>query len=168
MNCPYCEGPTRVVDSRPLGDGDGIRRRRECQECEKRFTTHERLAPAELKVLKAGHRPVEEFQVDKLARSLWRVLKGTGLGRADADRLARRIELELTDEGLQQVASRELARRALRRLKGLDQLAWERLAVNYRTPDGGWVFDREDEQERSQMGLFAGDEDDRGQGGAGG
>jgi len=150
MDCPYCGSASRVIDSRPIQDG--VRRRRVCKVCTKRFTTHERLAPAQLKVRKRGGRGIESFRVEKLMASLTKVVRGTSLDRDDADRLARRIELELTDEQVQGVYSLEIARRVLEKLEGLDDLAYERYAVSYREPDGGWTF--ETGEESLQMGLF--------------
>jgi transcriptional repressor NrdR len=151
MECPYCGSESRVIDSRPIPDG--VRRRRVCKVCEKRFTTHERLAPAQLRVAKRNRREPEAFRVEKLIRSLWRVMQGTSLDRGDAERLGRRIELELSEEQLQVVRSGDIARRVLEELDELDELVWERYAVNYREPDGGWSFDREAE-ESPQLGLF--------------
>lgn len=151
MDCPYCSSESRVIDSRPIPDG--VRRRRECKVCAKRFTTHERLAPAQLRVAKRNRRGPEPFRVEKLIRSLGRVMRGTSLDRADAERLGRRIELELSEEQLQVVRSGDIARLVLEMLDGVDELAWERYAVNYREPDGGWSFDRE-EKESPQLGLF--------------
>jgi len=151
MDCPYCNSPSRVIDSRPIPDG--VRRRRVCKVCEKRFTTHERLAPAQLRVAKRNRRNPEPFRVEKLMRSLWRVMRGTSLERTDAERVARRVELELSDDQLQIVRSGDIARRVLEKLEGVDELAYERYAVNYRDPDGGWSFDRE-EEESPQLGLF--------------
>lgn len=150
MDCPYCGSASRVIDSRPIPDG--VRRRRVCKVCTKRFTTHERLAPAQLKVRKRRGRTMESFQVGKLMASLERVVRGTSLDRSDAERLARRLELELTDEQAQGIYSLEIARRVLERLQDLDELAYERYAVNYREPSGGWTF--ETGEESLQMGLF--------------
>lgn len=158
MECPYCSSESRVIDSRPIPDG--VRRRRVCKTCAKRFTTHERLAPAQLKVRKRGSRVVESFRVEKLIESMARVVRGTRLGREDAERLGRRIELELTDEQAQSVYSLEIARRVLEKLEELEDraaLAYERYALNYRELDGGWTF--ETAAESSQMGLFDVSED---------
>lgn len=150
MECPYCSSESRVIDSRPIPDG--VRRRRVCKTCEKRFTTHERLAPAQLKVRKRSGRGVESFRVEKLIESIARVVRGTRLGREDAERLGRRIELELTDEQVHGVYSLEIARRVLEKLEDLDPLAYERYALNYKELDGGWTF--ETAAESPQMGLF--------------
>ena len=155
MECPYCSSESRVIDSRPIPDG--VRRRRVCKVCEKRFTTHERLASAQLKVRKRGSRAVESFRVAKLIASIARVVRGTRLTREDAERLGRRIELELTDEQAQSVYSLEIARRVLEKLEELDELAYDRYALNYKELDGGWTF--ETAAESPQMGLFDVSED---------
>jgi len=106
MECPYCGKDTRVIDSRPIHEG--IRRRRQCLACEHRFTTHERLAPVELKVQKSNGE-VEDFQPDKLQRTVHRVTRGDGVPEELLRRAVRRIELQLQDWGRPAIESRELA-----------------------------------------------------------
>lgn len=111
MNCPYCEGPSKVVDSRPIPEG--IRRRRECESCGRRFTTHERLAPAEIRVVKQPGRPPELFDADKIARAVARVTRDGRLTEEQAHGVARRIEAELVDARETKVRSSEIARRVV-------------------------------------------------------
>lgn len=159
MRCPYCEDPsTKVVDSRPMPEG--IRRRRECIACGRRFTTHERLAPVEIRVAKAGGRPVEAFDVEKIADAVARAGGGNALGLDAARTLARQIEAELVDAGQAAVTSGEIAERVLERLRALDRLAAVRFAADYTDLEGNLAFPRPaprapgEEDEEEQIGLF--------------
>jgi len=152
MNCPYCDGPSKVVDSRPIPDG--IRRRRECLDCGRRFTTHERLAPAEIRVVKQPGRSSEPFDAEKIARAVRRAGRDGRLGAAEARALARRIEAELVDEGRTSVRSAELAERVLARLTELDRLAATRFAADYTDLEGNVTFQRPGELEQIEEEQF--------------
>ena len=156
MKCPYCDGSSKVIDSRPIPDG--IRRRRECEECERRFTTHERLAPSEVRVIKQPGRPPEPFDAGKIARALLRVGSDGRLSEAAAQDVARRIEAELVDEGASSVRAAEIARRVVEHLRALDRLDATRFAADYTGLDGRVVFERPGEVDEGdpdeQFGLF--------------
>ena len=157
MKCPYCERPSKVVDSRPIPDG--IRRRRECTGCGRRFTTHERLAPVEVRVIKAEGRDNEDFDPQKISRAVERVARSGPLRRRDAVDVARRIEMELVDARRSSVRSGEIATLVHRLLGELDPEAARRFAADYLTAEGEVVFDRgagegEDEEGDEQFGLF--------------
>lgn len=156
MKCPYCDGSSKVVDSRPIPDG--IRRRRECEECGRRFTTHERLAPSEIRVVKQAGRPPEPFDAGKIARAILRVGSDGRLSEDAAHGLARRIEAELVDEGVTSVRAAEVARRVLGHLRGLDRLAATRFAADYTDLEGNVDFQRPGEVDEGepdeQFGLF--------------
>ena len=157
MKCPYCERASKVIDSRPIPDG--IRRRRECAACGRRFTTHERLAPIEVRVTKAHARPNENFQPEKIRRVVERVAQGGPLTPRDAVEVALRIEMELIDAGRASVTSGEIAAAVHRLLEELDGDAARRFAADYTTAEGDVVFDRgepveEPNEEGEQFGLF--------------
>jgi len=157
VKCPYCERPSKVVDSRPIPDG--IRRRRECTGCGRRFTTHERLAPVEVRVIKAEGRANEDFDPTKIARAVERVAGSGPLRPKDAVEIARRIEIELVDERRSSVRSGEIAALVHRLLGELDPGAARRFAADYVTADGDLDFDRgagvaEDDEGEEQIGLF--------------
>lgn len=157
MNCPYCDGPSKVVDSRPIPDG--IRRRRECLDCARRFTTHERLAPAEIRVVKQPGRASEAFDAEKIARAVERVGRdGARLGEAEARSLARRIEAEVVDAGRSSIRSAEIAERVLALLIEVDRLAATRFVADYTDLDGNVTFQRPgevEEVEEEQFPLFS-------------
>jgi transcriptional repressor NrdR len=133
VECPYCGADSRVSDSRPAADG--VRRRRECLECERRFTTYERLAPPEIRVEKRGGAS-EDFDRDKLLAVVERVTRGRAIAEKARRDLVRGLEAQLVDEGAKTVPSWLLAERLLLRLRELDALAATRFASNYTQEDG--------------------------------
>lgn len=160
MNCPFCGGPSQVKDSRPTTDG--VRRRRECKTCHRRFTTFEELAQPDLRVLKADG-SAELFEEAKLQRTLLRVCRDRPVREAQVRALARRLEAELMEEGVTSVKSSELARRVHGALEPLDLLAAERFAINYRDASGQVRFERRPrpvEEDPPQLGLFAEEDDE--------
>lgn len=134
MNCGFCGGNSKVVDSRPIPDG--IRRRRECLRCGRRFSTHEKSIPLEVRVLKAGNRSPEDFSPDKIAIALQRVCKGRPIGDSQIDDIVRRIEADLGASGRATISSSELAFIVLDTLKSLDRIAYMRFVSNYTDAEG--------------------------------
>ena len=158
MDCPYCGGSSRVVDSRPISDG--IRRRRECQRCERRFTTHERLAPVELRVVKAGG-DSEEFQGRKIERAVRRVTTGLGVPDDRVRQLVRHVEAQLSLLGGPTVSSRHIAALVLDQLEGLHPLAHHRFRADYTDTEGrplpSPAAEIEELDEADQIALFSGE-----------
>ncbi len=151
MRCHYCGGESRVVDSRPLQDG--IRRRRQCISCGKRFTTHERLAALELKVAKARGRPPEEFQAAKIAATIKRVCKGLEVPPGCAEQIARKIERELADKNVAMIRTAEIAAILMNELGAVSEAALERFAINYAL-DGDAAQRRPASSMEQQIPLF--------------
>ncbi len=155
MDCPYCEGSSRVADSRPTADG--IRRRRVCSDCKRRFTTYERVGNSDIRVTKRGGRPAESFDLDKLRRVIARVVRGRPVSADAPDRIARLVEGEILDGGSSSVTSWRIADLLLARLRELDGLAHGRFAVDY-TDDTGRIRteprDEPDDADLPQLGLF--------------
>ena len=154
MQCPYCGGDSNVVDSRAVGEG--VRRRRICGQCRRRFTTYERVAPPNIKVIKRSGR-VEPFDAANLRRVLARVCRDRpGIGEADVRRIAAAIEAELVDDRVKSIPSSALAERLLARLADIDRLAYDRLAANYVDENGLLRVDRapRDAADDGQLGLF--------------
>jgi transcriptional repressor NrdR len=133
MRCPGCgERDTRVVDSRDLDEGATIRRRRECPACTVRFTTYERVEAARLIVAKRdGTR--QEFDRDKLVSGLRKALTRRPVPEAAADQAADEIEAELRAGGIAEVTSSRIGELAMRKLRGLDQIAYIRFASVYQS-----------------------------------
>jgi transcriptional repressor NrdR len=123
-----------VLDSR--GGNDVVRRRRECLECGRRFTTYERLAPPEIKVVKRDGES-EPFDREKLVRVVTRCARGrAGVAVRAIEDLCRGLEAELVDAGVQVVTSAQVADRLLVRLKELDAIVASRFAANFQEEDG--------------------------------
>jgi transcriptional repressor NrdR len=156
--CPYCGADSQVVDSR--SSTEGVRRRRTCNQCKRRFTTYERAGSPTVKVLKRDG-SYQPFEPDKIARVLRRVGRDRpALAEAGARRLARALEAQLLDERVKQVRSGELIDRLLALLRPLDLVAHDRLAANYLDETGILRTDRvERAEDAGQLGLF-GDDDD--------
>lgn len=160
MNCPFCSGSTRVVDSRPAGEG--VRRRRECERCGKRYTTLERDIWPEIRVLKARARPVEIFDRAKVLRSLEKVCRNRPVSPETQRELARGVEMTILGRGVGAIHSGEIAEMLVERLREEDRLAAERFSINYRDEYGRLTFERADPDELAdpftQIDLFGEDE----------
>jgi transcriptional repressor NrdR len=158
LQCPYCGKDSHVKDSRTSSEGGRptIRRRRECAECKRRFTTYEQLGAPNIKVMKRKG-VTAPFDPDKIVRALKRVGRDrAALGPADRERLARKIEAELLDEGVKTIRSGEIVERLLRLLKEVDRVAHDRLAANYLDENGRVRTDApraEEPQPGPQLGL---------------
>lgn len=131
MNCPYCSHKeTNVLESRILPDGEGMRRRRECRKCGKRFTTYEKVANLDLKVIKKDGR-VEEFDREKIAKGVKKACwKRPVKEEAIAD-LIDDIELKLLNRKTTKIPSGDIGKMILSRLKKLDDVAYLRFASVY-------------------------------------
>jgi transcriptional repressor NrdR len=116
---------------------DGLRRRRVCTVCKRRFTTYERVGAPGLKVQKRDG-AVEPFDGDKLFHSLQRVAAHRSVGDDDLRRISRDIEATLVDSGRKSVAWSDIVSLALDRLVNVDPIAARRLAANY-VDDAGVV-----------------------------
>ena len=149
MRCPYCKAKdSRVIDSRDISGGDSIRRRRECVDCKRRFTTYERVETAPLIVVKKDGRR-EEFNPEKLRQKLRVALTKRPIGEDALEALINRIESELMALGTKEVSSHAIGEMALRELKALDHVAYIRFASVYRQ------FADIDELRREVEGLSA-------------
>jgi transcriptional repressor NrdR len=133
VHCPFCDhGDTQVIDTRASDDGDTIRRRRRCPNCDKRFTTYERIEltmPAVVK--KNGSRA--EFDRRKLRASLQLALRKRPVGLEQVDAATHRIEDKLLGLGLREVPSERIGELVMRELKRLDKVAYVRFASVYRS-----------------------------------
>lgn len=161
MQCPYCGADSQVVDSRATSEG--VRRRRLCNRCKRRFTTYERVGSPGLKVIKRNERN-EVFDSDKLQKALRRVCRDRqNISDEDIRRIARDIEAHLLDTGAKSVRSGQIVALALTRLADIDKVAYDRLAANYIDEDGVLRTDGRrltpEEAEAAQLGLFQPDED---------
>jgi len=130
MKCPYCDSDdSRVIDSRDVNDG--VRRRRQCLECDARFTTYERIMPASLFVAKKDRRR-EEFSRDKLLAGIRKACEKRPLPVGTIERLADDIESELYQAGRAEITSSIIGDMVIERLRKLDNIAYIRFASVYR------------------------------------
>ncbi len=130
MNCPFCGyHDSRVIDSRDANEG--IRRRRQCLNCNSRFTTYERLQPASLFVIKKDRRR-EEFNKDKLLTGIRKACEKRPLPTGTIDKLADDIEAELDSQNRAEIQSTVIGDMVMERLKNLDYIAYIRFASVYR------------------------------------
>lgn len=131
MRCPHCEvDADRVVDSRAVEGGKGIRRRRECRDCGGRFSTYERIEQQALCVRKRNG-DIEPFDAAKLRAGM---AKATTLpiGHAALQQAAARVEARVRALGQSEVSSERVGEEVLDALRGLDPVAYMRFASVYR------------------------------------
>lgn len=132
MKCPHCTHPEdHVIDSRPVETGSVIRRRRECLDCGKRFTTYERFEIMPFVVLKSDDRR-EPFDRNKLREGIARACKKRNITADQIERLIIDIEASLQEDYVMEVPSKSIGDRVLAKLKQLDPVAYVRFASVYK------------------------------------
>ena len=130
MHCPFCGHPhSKVTDSRVVESG--IRRRRECQSCELRFTTYERVQAAPLMVSKQDNRR-EEFNREKLISGIRKACTKRPVASRTVEKMVEDIEAELQHLGNSEVSTTVLGTMVMERLRELDRVAYIRYASVYR------------------------------------
>ena len=129
MNCPACGAPdSKVVDSRPIEDGNSIKRRRECVVCHKRFTTFEIIETVQVIVRKKDGSK-EIFDRNKLLSG---ILKACYKRPVDAEEIVTQIESELQNSLSNEISTVEIGEMAMDKLKQVDDVAYVRFASVYR------------------------------------
>lgn len=133
MRCPFCAHlDSKVTDSRAGAAGDVIRRRRECESCERRFTTYERVEEVmPLVVKKDGRR--EAFDRQKVLAGLRRACDKRAVPAERLDALVDALERALMDSGEKEIASGAIGEQAMARLRDVDEVAYVRFASVYRS-----------------------------------
>ncbi|MBK9244584.1 MAG: transcriptional repressor NrdR [Burkholderiales bacterium] len=133
MKCPFCHhADTQVIDSRASDDGAVIRRRRRCLQCDKRFTTYERVELAMPTLIKRGGVRAE-YDRDKLRASMLLALRKRPVPREAVDEAIGRIEEKLLSSAQREVKSEKIGELVMRELKRLDKVAYIRFASVYRS-----------------------------------
>lgn len=169
MRCPFCGSPeTKVIDSRLAGEGDQVRRRRECLGCAERFTTYETAELSLPRVVKRdGSR--EPFNEDKLRAGMMRALERRPVETERVEDAVNRIKRRLLAAGEREVKSSRVGEWVMEALRGLDQVAYIRFASVYLSFEDVQAFrdlierlekDLTPEMRKSQMPLIA-DETDK-------
>jgi transcriptional repressor NrdR len=133
MRCPFCDHPdTQVIETRESDDGASTRRRRRCLNCDKRFTTYERVELALPAVVKKnGVRT--DFDRRKMRASMALALRKRPVSAEAVDAAIHRIEEKLLSLGLREVPSERIGELVMRELKKLDKVAYVRFASVYRS-----------------------------------
>jgi len=132
LKCPYCANPeSKVVDSRPADEGASIRRRRECLECHRRFTTYETMESVPLVVIKKdGSR--QTFDKSKLMASIMKACEKRSVSINTVEHIADEIEQALQGDIDREVPTSQVGELVMERLKGVDEVAYVRFASVYR------------------------------------
>jgi len=132
MKCPYCGHlGDKVVDSRESKEGEAIRRRRECLDCGKRFTSYERIDEIPYMVVKKdGSR--ERFERQKLVAGLLKACEKRPVSVTALDAVADRVEASLQERPEKEIATAEIGSFVMEELKKLDKVAYVRFASVYR------------------------------------
>ncbi len=150
MKCPICgNNGSRVLDSRPIHEGKAIRRRRECEACNERFTTFEMIEEKPLMVIKKdGSREV--FNREKLLRGLIRACEKRPVSLNSLEGLVLDIERQLREIGIFEIPTLEIGEMVLERLVKIDEVAYVRFASVYRQFQDIQLFVRELEDLRKR------------------
>ena len=132
MKCPFCnQANTRVIDSRPVPDNNSIRRRRQCDECGRRFTTYEKIETIPLTVIKKDQSR-EEYDRSKLQNGVMRACYKRPIPVKRIEELIDEIETEIFNKEEREVPSTVIGEIVMEKLKDLDAVAYVRFASVYR------------------------------------
>jgi len=133
MKCPFCSSQRdKVIDSRLSKDGLAIRRRRECLECRRRFTTYERVEEINLLVVKKDGRR-EPFDRNKIITGMLKACEKRPISVKIIENFVSEFERELQERGEREVESKEIGERVMKKLYELDGVAYVRFASVYRS-----------------------------------
>ncbi len=132
MRCPQCTcQDDKVVDSRSIKDGVGVRRRRECLNCGHRFSTYEGIVQAELKVKKRSG-DIKDFDRDSLRRGIDKACWKRNIDEETIDHLVTKVISEIENKFDKVVPSIEIGNSVMKELKKLDEVAYVRFASVYK------------------------------------
>ena len=130
MECPYCSSnELKVTDKREAPEG--IRRRRECLKCTKRFTTYENIAKSDFKVIKKDGRR-EPFSREKLEKGIEKAFEKRPISKENVDKMVNEIEEQLRKKGKKEISSSIIGELVMRKIKKIDNIAYIRFASVYR------------------------------------
>lgn len=165
MKCPYCSHEeSKVLDSRPVDDAAAIRRRRECLQCSRRFTTYERMDHVPVMVVKRDGRR-EPFAREKILKGLVQARGKRPVSMDDLELIVAEVERDVLNRGEHEVSSLEIGAKVMERLRGLDDVAFVRFASEHRrfrdldtlVEEAGIMKERRRQEEalRAQVPLLA-------------
>lgn len=132
MKCPFCnQENTRVIDSRPVPDNNSIRRRRQCDECGKRFTTYEKIETIPLTVIKKDQSR-EQYERRKIQDGITRACYKRPVSVEKIESIMDEIETEVFNQEEKEIPSSMIGEIVMDKLKDLDAVAYVRFASVYR------------------------------------
>lgn len=131
MKCPHCGGiENEVLESRVVEEGSGIRRRRSCLKCKKRFSTIERVKETTIWVVKSDGKR-EQFDREKIRKGIFRAVEKRPVPLALVEDMVKRVEVDILKKHSQEVSSHLIGRAVLKYLRKVDKVAWLRFASVY-------------------------------------
>jgi len=143
MICPFCShSETKVTDSRDTNDGKAIRRRRECEKCHSRFSTYEEVEIMRLSVVKKDGRK-EEYNKEKIESGIRKALEKRPVNEERIFKIIGDIEYEIQAKENCEIASKEIGRIVLEKLKETDDVAYLRFASVYKSFGSAESFKKE-------------------------
>jgi len=132
MKCPFCQyEDSRVIDSRTSDDNSMVRRRRECPECKRRFTTYERPGEVRVFVIKKDGRR-EPFDRSKVVMGITKACEKRPVSRDVIEQIADEIDRRIRDELAEEVSTAEIGQLVMEKLRGIDEVAYVRFASVYK------------------------------------
>ena len=132
MKCPFCGSDnTRVIDSRPADDNTSIRRRRLCDDCEKRFTTYEKVETIPLIVIKKDNNR-EQYDRSKIEAGVLRACHKRPISVDEINKLVDEVETEIFNREEKEISSTVIGEIVMNKIKDLDSVAYVRFASVYR------------------------------------
>lgn len=151
MRCPFCSDmDTRVIDSRLVGEGDQIRRRRECTKCKERFTTYESAELNYPRIIKSDGRR-EPFSESKLRHGILKALEKRPVKMDDIELAISHIQHKLRASGDRELKSRKLGDWVMEQLRGMDQVGYVRFASVYHSFEDVKAFLEEIERLENEL-----------------
>ena len=130
MNCPYClSTKLKVTDKR--SSPEGIRRRRECLKCKKRFTTYEKIEREDLYVVKKD-KTRERFSREKLEKGIFKAFEKRPVSKEKIEKMVNEVEKQLRKKGKKEIKSSIIGELVMKKIKKLDNVAYIRFASVYR------------------------------------
>lgn len=146
MLCPFCgHSNSKVVDSRDTNDGKAIRRRRECESCQARFSTYEEMEIMRLTVLKRDGAK-QEYDRRKIEIGIRKALEKRPVGEDKIGRIVGDIEYEIQSRESNEITSKEIGKMILKKLQQVDDVAYLRFASVYKSFKSAESFKREMEK----------------------
>jgi len=169
MHCPFCSATeTKVIDSRLVGEGNQIRRRRECLDCKERFTTYESAELNYPRIIKSDGRR-QKFIQEKLRSSFLRALEKRPVSMEAVEIAISHVEHKTRALGVREIKSRLIGEWVMEELRKMDQVAYVRFASVYRSFEDVRAFldeieklenDLPPEIRENQLNLLPGDSDE--------